>query len=286
MDLARRSAPDAPAGPTRRLLRWLASPTGVALLAVLVVAGVGAAISYSHMLDWARANGDTGDREWRAYLFPVSVDGAIIAASAIIYADARVGRPADWLAYLVVAVGMGQTVTANVAHDWVDGRAELIIAGWPALAVAGGTELVFRFVRRIREHDDTLAEAQRQAELDRLAAEREAAEAEQKAEEARQRRREREESKRQQAAEAEPDAEVVRLRADGADSAQRPAWLAKDATAEQAMRAYLAQVNPEASGADLDRAVGVPYFGTAPGYGRKIARAWRAERDERKEQEA
>jgi hypothetical protein len=58
----------------------LVSATGVALMAVALVGGIAAAISYSHMLDWAKANGDVNAHEWRAYLFPLSVDGAIVAA--------------------------------------------------------------------------------------------------------------------------------------------------------------------------------------------------------------
>lgn len=274
MSLARRSAPDAPRelGLLRRLVRWLASPSGVALLAVLAVAGVGAAISYSHMLDWAKINGDVDAHEWRAFLFPLSVDGAIIAASAVIYADARAGRTADWLAYTIVVVGMAQSVVANVSHDWKDWRAELVIAGWPALAVAGGIELMFRFVRRSREHAEAEAEAAEQAAQAQ-------AEAEEKAEA---RRRKREEKAREAPAETEPEqaAEVVQLRATGTDGAERPDWLKEGATAEQAMRTYLDRVDPAASGADLDRMVGVPYFGTTPGYGRKVRRSWQSEQAE------
>jgi hypothetical protein len=270
MIFARRSAPGAPPelGPIRRLLRWIASPTGVALLAVLAVAGVGAAISYSHMFDWAKINGDTGPHEWRAYLFPISVDGAIVAASAVIYADARAGRKADWLAYVTVSIGMAMSVTANVVHDqWRDDKAEWVIAGWPAVALGVGAELMFRFVRRVREHREALAEVAAEQEQARL-------EAQEKAEA---RRRKREEKASEDL--AEEAAEIVQLRATGTDGAERPGWLAEGATAEQAMRTYLSEVDSSASGADLDRMVGTPYFGTAPGYGRKVRRSWQSEQE-------
>lgn len=296
MKQARRSAPDAPRphGPIRRMLRWLASPTGVALMSVALVGGITAAISYSHMLDWAKANGDTGANEWRAYLFPLSVDGAIVAASAVLYAYYRAGLKADWLAYLVAGVGMAWSVTANVAHDAVGWLAQKAIAGWPPLALAAVVELVFRFVRRMREQAEALAKAaaevEQRAEQARAEAERVRVEQERLAEEAaarraevEQRRREKAEQRERERAE-EPQAEVVQLRATGTDGSERPSWLAKDATAEQAMHAYLRNVDSEATGAELDRKVGAPYFNTAPGYGRKVARAWREQQENRQEE--
>jgi hypothetical protein len=290
MTLARRSAPDAPQppGPVRRLLRWLGSATGVALVAVAVVGGIAAVISYSHMLDWAKANEDAVS-EWRSFLFPVSVDGAIVAASAVLYADSRAGRKADWLAYLIVIVGVLWSIVANVAHDTTGWGAQKGIAAWPPVALALVVEMVFRFVRRMSEQAEELAEVeaeaqrvaeQRAAEAARLAEEKAAEEI--KTEERRRERAERREQRQQPLEESE--AEVFQLRATGTDGAERPAWLIEGATAEQAMHAYLAAVNPTATGAELDRIVGVPYFGTTPGYGRKAARKWREQQESRQEE--
>lgn len=292
MTFARRSAPDAPRspGPIRRLLRWVGSPTGVALQALALVGGVAAAVSYSHMLDWAKANEDPSS-EWRAYLFPLSVDGAIMAASAVLYADSRAGRKADKLAYVIVVIGVLWSIIANVAHDTTGWGAEKSIAGWPPIALALVVELVFRFVRRMGEQAEELARKQaeaqrvadeRAAETARLTAEAEVkkAEADAKKAEAERKRQERADRREEQ----EPQAEIVTLRATGTDGAsERPAWLAEGATAQQAMEAYL-RLHPQAKGAELDREVGRPYFNTAEGYGRKVARMWREQQESRQEE--
>jgi uncharacterized protein DUF2637 len=296
MTSARRSAPDAPRppGPVRRLLRWIVSPTGVALFATAIVGGIAAAISYSHMLDWAKANDDPNS-EWRAYLFPVSVDGAIMAASAVLYADSRAGRKTDKLAYIIIVVGILWSIVANIAHDTRGWGAEKTIAGWPPIALALVVELVMRFVRRMSEQAEALAAAsadaqrladEQAAEAARLAEEAETKrlEAEAKKLEAEERRRERAEQREQDKAE-EPQAEVVRLRATGTDGASgRPDWLAPDATAQQAMESYLTR-HPAATGAELDREVGRPYFNTTDGYGRKVAREWRNRQQEPRQEE-
>jgi hypothetical protein len=138
------AGPAAPAGPgvwERRLLLW------ATVVVVTAVAGIAAAISYGHMHDWATANGEPS---WRALLFPLSVDGLLIAASAVLLADSRAGRGADWLAWALVVIGSLVSVTANVAHDWVSRAAEIAIAGWPPLALVGSYELLMRLLRRLR----------------------------------------------------------------------------------------------------------------------------------------
>ena len=292
MNFARRSAPDAPRPPgsIRRMLRWVSSPTGVALLAVALVGGIAAVISYSHMFDWAKANEDAAS-EWRSFLFPISVDGAIVAASAVLYADSRAGRRADWLAYLIIVVGVLWSIVANVAHDTTGWGAQKGIAAWPPVALALVVEMVFRFVRRMSQQAEALAEAAAEArrladaqatEAARLAEEKAIEEA--KAEERRRERRERAEQRQRDQPPEEPEAEVFQLRATGTDGVERPGWLAEGATAEQAMHAYLGTVNADATGADLDRIVGVPYFGTTPGYGRKVKRAWKDQQETQQEE--
>lgn len=284
MNFARRSAPDAPRplGSAPRTTRW---PTITALVAVAVVGGIAAVISYSHMLDWAKANEDAAS-EWRSFLFPISVDGAIVAASAVLYADSRAGRRADWLAYLIIVVGVLWSIVANVAHDTTGWGAQKGIAAWPPVALALVVEMVFRFIRRMSEQAEALAaaaaEAARlaeaaQAEADRLAQEKAAEET--RAEERRRERAEKRERREREQPPEEPEAEVFQLRATGTDGGERPAWLVEGATAEQTMHAYLGTVDANATGADLDRIVGVPYFGTTPGYGRKVARKWREQQE-------
>jgi hypothetical protein len=260
MNFARRSARDAP-GAIRRVLskvrgfrlrrptsstgghvrRWeLRLVIGVALLATLTVVGIAAVISYSHMQDWATKNHEP---DWRAALFPISVDGAILAASMIIYADSRTKR-SDWLAYMIALGGMGMTVFANIGHDWIDQKAAWIIAGWPPVAMAALVELLFRFVRRLRERADR--EQVRVARPIVLTA---------------------------PAVKPKPVAEAKPPVADG-----RPDWMPVDATIGDAMAAYLRHVSAEVTGADLHRLVAVPYFGAEKdtGRGRQIVREFKA----------
>ena len=81
---------DRPSGHGRAdsMIRTAAAGTVVAL------AGIAAAISYSHMRGLAELHGETG---WRGHAFPLSVDGIEIVASLVLLADRRAGRPSGWL---------------------------------------------------------------------------------------------------------------------------------------------------------------------------------------------
>jgi len=100
------------------------------LLALTAVIAVAVAISYSHMFDWALANREP---RWRAHLSPISVDGAMLAASLVMYADARMRNRKDWLAYLTMLAGIGWSVLANMNYDVVSTAAAKAIAAWPPL---------------------------------------------------------------------------------------------------------------------------------------------------------
>lgn len=54
--------------------------------AVLMLAGIAAVVSYSHMYELALRHGEL---LWRAALFPLSVDGMIVGASTTLLSDAR-----------------------------------------------------------------------------------------------------------------------------------------------------------------------------------------------------
>ncbi|NYE45450.1 hypothetical protein HDA32_000570 [Spinactinospora alkalitolerans] len=55
------------------LPRW---SRGITIAAVLLLAGIAAVVSYSHMFELAQRHGEPA---WRAALFPRSVDGMIVA---------------------------------------------------------------------------------------------------------------------------------------------------------------------------------------------------------------
>ena len=62
---------------------------GTAVAGVGTVAVSAAVISYSHVMELARRAGETRMATW---LLPLSIDGAIAAAVAVILADSRAGR--------------------------------------------------------------------------------------------------------------------------------------------------------------------------------------------------
>lgn len=96
-----------------------------------VVAGVAAIASYSHMRDLAAAHGQS---PLLANLLPVSVDGMLIVASAVMADDRAAGRPARLSARVSFAVGVVASIVANVLAAPPDLVAR-VISAWPALAL-------------------------------------------------------------------------------------------------------------------------------------------------------
>ncbi|NUT90882.1 MAG: DUF2637 domain-containing protein [Saccharothrix sp.] len=282
MIFARRSAPDAPrwyrrnrradrprsASATVALGRnELIALVGFAVVALVAVVVVAAAISYSHMYDWAKINHEP---EWRARLSPVSVDGAILAASIVMFADARMRNRPDWLAYTIVAVGIGWSVFANVAHDWTHWVAAKLIAGWPPVAMAATVELLLRFARRLRERSDNAVREQERTEHRKVKPTPQTAETP---------------PAKQPPVEqpiidkAERSAPQALVSGDQITEEMRAAgWAPSDYTnLGGAMFGYLEKVDSEATGADLHRLVAVPYFGATvdTGRGRQIVRRFK-----------
>jgi hypothetical protein len=225
------------------------------LLALTAVIAVAVAISYSHMFDWALINGEP---RWRAHLSPISVDGAMLAASLVMYADARMRNRKDWLAYLTMIAGVVWSVLANMNHDWVSPMAAKAIAAWPPLALAVSVELVLRFVRRLRERSEVQAHKIEKTQV-------------------------RVEPKAAAAPRPMPAPQAIRsepLSLDGLTVEMSMAGWAPsdyDGNLGEAMRGYLEKVNPEASGSELWTTVG-PFFGRTgkdSGMGRTIARKFK-----------
>jgi hypothetical protein len=112
---------------------------GVTGLCVAVLAGVAGAVSFDHMRELAAAHGQHG---WKAYAFPVSVDGLEVVAGLYLVAQRRAGRPTGWLPWAALALGSVASVAANVAVGGQDplGKA---LAGWPALSLLVTLKLLF-----------------------------------------------------------------------------------------------------------------------------------------------
>ncbi|WP_435106278.1 DUF2637 domain-containing protein [Nocardiopsis synnemataformans] len=113
--------------------------------AVLVLALIAAVVSYSHMYELALRHGEP---EWRAALFPLSVDGMIVGASMTLLSDARNGRKGGLLPWTLLIVGSGASLAANVAVAdptlW-----SRIIHAWPSFALIGAYELLMREFRTV-----------------------------------------------------------------------------------------------------------------------------------------
>ena len=117
--------------------RWVTVGT------VLLLALIAAMVSYSHMYELALRHGEP---EWRAALFPLSVDGMIVTASMTLLSDARRGRKGGFLPWMLLIIGSGASLAANVAV--ADPTAwSRIIHAWPSFALIGAYELLMREFR-------------------------------------------------------------------------------------------------------------------------------------------
>ena len=113
------------------------------IVAVLVLAVIAAVVSYSHMYELALRHGEP---EWRAALFPLSVDGMIVASSMTLLSDARNGRKGGLLPWALLIIGSAASLAANVAVADLTMWSRIIHA-WPSFALIGAYELLMREFR-------------------------------------------------------------------------------------------------------------------------------------------
>lgn len=111
---------------------------------VSVVALTAALVSFSHMRRLALEAGET---ELASWLLPVSIDGAIVAAVAVILADSRAGRQPANLTWLLLALGLAGSLAANIASAEPTTTARAV-AAWPPVALALGIEVLASLARR------------------------------------------------------------------------------------------------------------------------------------------
>jgi len=111
---------------------------------VATVALTAAVISFSHVKRLAL---EAGESEAAAWLLPVSIDGAVMAAVAVILADSRAGRRPAGLTWLLLALGLTGSLAANIAsaEPMLTARA---VAAWPPVALALGIEVMASMARR------------------------------------------------------------------------------------------------------------------------------------------
>jgi hypothetical protein len=113
-------------------VRWTAA---AALVAVALVA---AYVSYWHAVEVVTGHSEPGII---GHLYPVLIDGIIVAASMVLLDAARHAESAPPLAWWMLAAGIGVTLAANVAYGARGGWASALWAAWPAAAFVGCYEL-------------------------------------------------------------------------------------------------------------------------------------------------
>ncbi len=115
-----------------------------AILGVATVAATAAVISFSHVQALART---AGEPELTAWLLPLSIDGAIAAAAAVVLADSKAGRRTTLLTWLMLALGLAASLAANIASAQPTWTARAV-AAWPPIALALGIEVLASMSRR------------------------------------------------------------------------------------------------------------------------------------------
>jgi hypothetical protein len=121
-----------------RAVRW------ATVAAVLAVAAVAALISYRHAVTVVTSHGEPG---MVGHLYPVVIDGLIVAASMVLLDAGRHRDPAPGLAVSLLAAGIAATLAANVLAGVGYGTLGAVVAAWPALAFVGCYELLMLLVR-------------------------------------------------------------------------------------------------------------------------------------------
>ncbi|MFY1637241.1 DUF2637 domain-containing protein [Solwaraspora sp. WMMB335] len=113
--------------------------TVVCVAGLAVVAGT---ISFAHMHELATEHDQHG---WKAFAFPISVDGLEIVAALYMVVQRRAGRRTGWLPWIALVVGTAASLAANIAvgGDSVIGK---ILAGWPALSMLVSVKLLFSMI--------------------------------------------------------------------------------------------------------------------------------------------
>ena len=119
-------------------------------LAVLMVAGVAAVISYQHAYELVTTHGETG---LTAHLLPFTVDGLIWAASMLALDASRRNHPVPRLALWSLGAGIVATIGANLAHGLGHGPVGALVSAWPAVALVGSFELLMLLIRKHHQAD-------------------------------------------------------------------------------------------------------------------------------------
>jgi Protein of unknown function (DUF2637) len=113
--------------------------------AVCLVAAIAATVSYQHIYLLAVT---LGQPKLAAVLMPLSVDGAVAAASIALLSAARTGASAPGMARLMLALGVTATLAANAYSGSTRGIAGMALAMWPGIGFIGSTETALSIMRK------------------------------------------------------------------------------------------------------------------------------------------
>ena len=115
----------------------MARPVLLAALPTAVVALIAGCVSYTHVYALAVR---TQQGSVASHLLPLSLDGLIVAGSAILLAG-------SWLGWLGVAPGVIGTLFANVVSMLPHGHLSATVASWPAIAFTVSSFMLERWLR-------------------------------------------------------------------------------------------------------------------------------------------
>ncbi len=124
-------------------------------LAVLVVAGIAAVISFVHIEHLAVTHGQT---TLAAMLLPLSIDGTVAASSLVMLRSARMTLPTPMLAQVMLVLAVLATLACNVLFGAGFGIVGALLSGWPAVAFIGCAEMAIGMIRRARTAPVAVAE--------------------------------------------------------------------------------------------------------------------------------
>jgi Protein of unknown function (DUF2637) len=113
--------------------------------AVIVVAGIAAAVSFVHIESLAITYGQPLAA---ALMLPLSIDGTVAVSSLAMLRSARTGLSTPWLARAMLLLSVVATLACNVAYGLPHGWPGALLSGWPAVAFVGSAEVAIGLTRR------------------------------------------------------------------------------------------------------------------------------------------
>ncbi len=108
-------------------------------VAVLALASVSFAVSYRHCFELALR---LGEDKGTARIVPLTVDLLLVSSALTGLFCSRYGLPQPRLARFALLLGIGATVTVNVASGLAHGIWAAAFDGWPAVALVISSELL------------------------------------------------------------------------------------------------------------------------------------------------